>query len=310
MSLPNNLIAFGPDANCTLDLCPIESTVYHYRPSLPANAVFIALFAVCMAAHLFQGFYYRTWTYSVNNAVGCVTEIIGYSGRIMMYMNPFSFTGFMMQICCITFAPVFFCAAIYITLTKIVNHLGPKYSRLPPKAYYWIFLPCDIVSLALQGAGGGLSTDSSGSSQVGVNVALAGLSFQVVTLTCFSGFCIDYAIRYYRSKDVAKRPVTRPFKIFAIFLAIAILLILVRCIFRVDELSEGYSGHLIRNEGLFIGMEGVLVILAAFALNGSQPGPAFGAQNMATQNVNADVEKLATNVNSEHVKVGDGQPVR
>ncbi|KIV96083.1 hypothetical protein PV10_03663 [Exophiala mesophila] len=310
MSVPNNLIAFGPDANCTLDLCPIEATVYHYRPSLPANAVFIALFAICMSVHLFQGCYYRTWTYSINNAVGCITEIIGYSGRIIMYMNPFSFTGFMMQICCITFAPVFFCAAIYITLTKIVNHLGPKYSRLPPKAYYWIFLPCDIVSLALQGAGGGLSTDSSGSSQIGVNVALAGLSFQVVTLTCFSGLCIDYAIRYYRSKDVAKTPVTRPFKVFAIFLAIAILLILARCIFRVDELSEGYSGHLIRNEGLFIGMEGVLIILAAFALNGSQPGPAFGAQGMLTQADNADVEKLATNDNSEHIKVGDGQPGR
>lgn len=306
MSESDYLVGFGPGANCTLELCPIEATVYQYRPSLPANAVFIALFGICMLSHLQQGVRHRTWTYSINNAVGCFTEIIGYSGRIILYNNPFSFSGFMMQICCITFAPVFFCAAIYITLTQIVNHLGRKYSRLPPKAYYWIFIPCDLVSLALQGAGGGLSTDSSGASQIGVNVALAGLSFQVITLTCFSGLCIDYAIRYYRSRDPSKTPLTKAFKIFATFLTIAIVLILVRCIYRIDELSEGYDGPLISNEGIFIGLEGVVVLVAAFALNVAQPGPAFQAQG-TTRPSDADVERLPNSSSSENVMVQDGK---
>ena len=40
-------------------------------------------------------------------------------------------------------------------------------------------------------------------------------------------------------------------------MTISITLILIRCIYRIDELSEGYTGPLIRNEGLFIALEGV-----------------------------------------------------
>lgn len=30
--------------------------------------------------------------------LGCLSEVIGYAGRIMLYNNPFSFVGFMIQI--------------------------------------------------------------------------------------------------------------------------------------------------------------------------------------------------------------------
>ena len=129
--------------------------------------------------------------------------------------------------------------------------------------------PCDLVSLALQGAGGGLSTTSSGSSHIGVDVALAGLSFQVFTLVCFISLCIDYTIRYRRGTDAfsQRAKITRQFKIFAGTLAFAILCILIRCVYRIDELSNGYNGPLISDQGLFIGLEGVMIIVAAFALN-------------------------------------------
>ena len=50
--------------------------------------------------------------------LGCLVEIIGYIGRIIMYNNPFSFPGFMIQIVFITTGPVFYTAAIYVTLSK------------------------------------------------------------------------------------------------------------------------------------------------------------------------------------------------
>ena len=48
-----------------------------------------------------------------------------------------------------------------------------------------------------------------------------------------------------------------PFKVFLAFLSLAIILILIRCAYRIDELSKGYAGPLIHNQGLFIGLEGV-----------------------------------------------------
>ena len=50
---------------------------------------------------------------------------------------------------------------------------------------------------------------------------------------------------------------------FVVFLSLAITLILIRCAYRIDELSDGYNGPLIHNEPLFIGLEGVYVLLSS-----------------------------------------------
>lgn len=93
-----NLVSFGPDSNCTLDLCPIEASVYSYRPSLPANIVFIVLYALAGILHAYLGIRWRQWFFSGCVIAGCLVEIVGYVGRVIMYGNPFNFAGFMTQI--------------------------------------------------------------------------------------------------------------------------------------------------------------------------------------------------------------------
>jgi len=105
-----------------------------------------------------------------------------------------------------------------------------------------------------------MSTKSEGSSKSGVNIALAGLCFQVVTLSVFIILSLDYANRY--QKDVQTGQIRKAhgedrFQLFVVFLAFSILCILTRCVYRIDELSDGYHGPLIHNQGLFIGLEGV-----------------------------------------------------
>lgn len=156
---------------------------------------------------------------------------------------------------CITTAPVFYTAAIYVTLSNIVIFLGRENSRFSPSLYYWIFIPSDLVSLALQATGGAMSANSSGAKQVGVAISLAGLSFQVFSLAIFILLALDFAFRHWRSK--ARRSTPPSFKVFVFFLSLAILLILVRCVYRIDELSDGYGGSLIHNQSLFIGLEAV-----------------------------------------------------
>jgi hypothetical protein len=50
--------------------------------------------------------------------IGCIWSMVGYGGRVMLWINPWSFTGFVTQMICITGCPVFFTAAIYITLSR------------------------------------------------------------------------------------------------------------------------------------------------------------------------------------------------
>jgi tellurite resistance protein TehA-like permease len=108
------------------------------------------------------------------------------------------------------------------------------------------------VSLALQAGGGATSSTSTGSNQVGINISLAGLALQVFTLLVFILASADYMIRFHRT---TVQPTKTRFNIFTVFLALSIVLILVRCIYRIDELSDGYSGALFHNEGVFYGLE-------------------------------------------------------
>lgn len=279
------LIYYGPDANCVLDqtspyYCPLSSSVYGYLPALAASITFIVLYTIALGIHIYQGLRWRTWWFLGAMMFGCVCEILGYGGRIMLYQNPFTFTGFMIQIILITLGPAFFSAAIYFTLSRIVVYLGREYSRLSPQAYYWIFIPCDCVSLALQGTGGGMSSSSSGTSNVAVDISIAGLSFQVITLCLFIALSIDFAVRARKGRKASsnKMPLPRRFKIFVTFLSAAIVLILARCGYRIAELKGGYTGpgsELIRDQGLFIALEGVLIVIAVYCLVIAHPGPVF-----------------------------------
>ncbi|KAK0648385.1 parasitic phase-specific protein PSP-1 [Cercophora newfieldiana] len=280
---PPNVIIFGPRANCTFELCSLEMTVYRYQPSIPANASFIAFYALATLIHTYLGLRWRRWWFTICINIGCVNAMIGYAGRIMLHYNPWSFAAFMIQIVCVTTGPVYYCAAIYITLALSIQALSPSHSRFNPKLFYWIFLPCDMVSLVLQAAGGAISTSTSGEGQVGVDLAIAGMAFQVFTMLMFCAFLGDYLIRYFKAQargeislESARRGIKgtgmRRVMLFFGFICVAIVLTLLRCVYRLVELREGYSGSLLHDEGLFIALEGVVILVVVYCLMIGHPG--------------------------------------
>lgn len=105
-----------------------------------------------------------------------------------------------------------------------------------------------------------MSSDSKGSSQNGIDISLAGLSFQVFSLTVFIALSVDYALSYLRDVKtgaVSNRLTESRYRLFLVFLALATLCIYTRCVYRIAELSDGYSGRMIQEQGPFIGLEGV-----------------------------------------------------
>ena len=95
---PQYLVTYGPDANCTLAICPASASVYEYRPSLGANITFLLLFLIALVIHTILGLKWRTFAFAFSMFWGCVSEVVGYGGRIMLWQDPFSFAGFLMQI--------------------------------------------------------------------------------------------------------------------------------------------------------------------------------------------------------------------
>lgn len=98
---PNGLISYGPNENCTStpgpQYCPTNVSVYEYRPSIAANSVFLALFGIALVIHIALGIKYKTWAFLFAVFFGCASELIGYGGRVMMWENVFTFSGFLIQ---------------------------------------------------------------------------------------------------------------------------------------------------------------------------------------------------------------------
>ncbi|KAL8936617.1 MAG: hypothetical protein Q9216_004832 [Gyalolechia sp. 2 TL-2023] len=276
------------DCTAVTELCVVEATTYGYRPDLGANIFFLVIFGVLGGIQLLQGFRWRTWTFVIAMALGCLTEVVGYIGRMLMNDNPWSSVGFNMQICCIIIAPAFYSAAIYLTLKHIVLTLGSQYSLLKPQWYTWIFIACDLLSLILQGAGGGIAASASSTStqDIGSNLMLTGIVWQVVTLLVFAILAGDFILRVYRNRSNLTHSASEvlrntKFMLFLGGLLLAYLGIEIRCTYRIAELAGGWGNDIMQNEVEFIILEGVMIVIAVMAVTAFHPGFCFPQMSQA-----------------------------
>lgn len=255
-------------ALCTelTDVCTFEVSVYGYKPSLAANAALLAIFAVFAVASVGLGIRYRTWTYMIAVSLGCLAEAIGYAGRLIMRGNPFADGGFITQICCLIIAPAFNSAAIYLVLKHVVLCFGESASFIKARWYTYIFIAFDILSLVLQGAGGGIasSADDQAMQDVGDGLIMAGIAWQVAALSMFA---IATGVYIWRRKNaIAREPLTEEavatlgdtkFRLFIAGVFTAWLTIYIRCVYRIIEMAGGWGNSIMQHESSFIVLEGV-----------------------------------------------------
>lgn len=62
--------------------CPVEATIYGFRPDLVINTIFAFVFFTCAVAQLSLGYFSRAWTYSGFVALGCSIECVGKQGAL------------------------------------------------------------------------------------------------------------------------------------------------------------------------------------------------------------------------------------
>jgi hypothetical protein len=78
--------------------------------------------------------------------------------------------------------------------------------------------------------------------------------FSFNAFAIFVALVAEYVIRYVQ-KHSTGNPLQSRMKVFLGFLFISTIFVLVRCIYRIDELRDGYDGLLDRNEILFMVLE-------------------------------------------------------
>jgi len=287
--------------------CPVEGTIYGYTPDLAVNCFFAGFFGAVCLVNLFVGIKYKTWSYMVAVGLGCLGECLGYVGRIIMNNNPYDNDGFILQVVLLIFAPSFLAAGIYLSLKHVVMQFGAEWSRIKPAFYTYIFIGCDISSLILQSVGGALAATADPGDDigdVGTDMMIAGIIWQVVVLVIFATLVIDYSIRTYRRRDQLSQSALdlwsqRRFKLFCTGVVIAFTTIFVRCIYRIPELIGGWGGPLMRDELEFILLEGAMIVIAVTAQTLFHPGfcfPAMANNGKATQRRSKDIEMEAMSI--------------
>lgn len=87
-------------------------------------------------------------------------------------------------------APCFYSAALYKILSELISQYGQRYSPLSARLYLIIFITFDLISIAIQGTGGGLASSEGSaippkSTALGTHIMLAGIIIQLVSMSIF-----------------------------------------------------------------------------------------------------------------------------
>lgn len=220
-------------------------------------------------------------------------ELIGWASRTWAAKCPYNRDAFLSQIVTLIIAPVFFSAALYVLLGKLIADLGRSSSFLSAKWYAIIFCTCDVVSLIIQAAGGAMASmaDTDEQQDRGTNIMEGGIVFQLATMTLFGVLLVDFARRLQSRKFGLRDAVTRNLKLVLGAIFLSFVVIYIRSVYRTIELAQGWRGHLITHEVYFIALDAAMMVIAVAVFMPIDPAVMLSAQKYrpAKQSPSADV---------------------
>lgn len=124
-------------------------------------------------------------------------------------------------------------------------HLGADMSRIRPNWYPPIFIGCDVFSILLQAGGGGAAAaETQRLVLIGDKMIVAGISFQIATMTICGVLAVDYAVRVWmaaRREGVDPLKGQSKLKKYIVSTSCAFTFIYVRCVYRVAEMVRYHT---------------------------------------------------------------------
>lgn len=175
------------------------------------------------------------------------------AGYIFRYLSAKDTTSIMFysaQSLFIILPPSLYAATIYMIYGRIVLFVNaPSASIINPKYVTKIFVGGDFVSFVMQ-AGGGAMMSNASTLSLGQKLIIVGLVAQLIFFSFFLVIAITFERRmrsHPRSFDVPPRGKRHWHQLLMLLFAAAVLII-IRCVYRVVEFSQGSTGSLMTHE--------------------------------------------------------------
>ncbi|KAL1948125.1 hypothetical protein VTO73DRAFT_12200 [Trametes versicolor] len=272
---------------------PLISPYYGYLPTEWTSVLFATLFLITAVLHLMQAGMYRKWWLFPTVVLACCGEVLGWACRVWSYHSPLKLTPYMVQTVVLVISPTFLIGALFITFGKMCAHLGQQYSRISPRLYARIFFTSDVVALLVQSAGGGIAASNRGPDVVrlGGHIILAGVTFQLASLSVFCILVAEYVARWLRGQSIGRnaasndsvsdsatiyespgRDIVFTKKPLVIAVCLETALLYIRAVYRTIELAGGWDGRVSRTQPFFVVFDGTTVLLATLLFNFYHPG--------------------------------------
>ncbi|KAE9409759.1 RTA1-domain-containing protein [Gymnopus androsaceus JB14] len=248
---------------------------YGYVPTLWICIMYVSLFSVTTFVQFVHALWSRQWFLLPTMVLAGCGEILGWAGRLWSNKNLLASDPYMIQIACLIISPTPLLGAHFIIFGRLVQILGPQYSRFSPRLYSKIFLSCDIVSLVIQAVGGGMTasaTDDQGV-DLGTHIMLVGIALQLAILIGFSTIALEFAYRFNIDKPLRSGAgdkigsMNRRRKVGLYAIAAATTCLFIRAIYRLVELGDGWNGIVIHTQWSFDLFDSGMVVLAMFIWN-------------------------------------------
>ncbi|ONH66080.1 Sphingoid long-chain base transporter RSB1 [Cyberlindnera fabianii] len=304
-----------------LSISKVENVYGGMTPSYGGNMAMAIVMGIFFSAPTVLGVMFNTWWFGVSYFCGTGLEMAGYIGRTLSAHDTSAIDPFLLQIITLTLAPCFIMAAIYYLLGQLVMVYGTQFALLRPMWYSYIFIACDVISLTVQAAGGGLAATALKefrSSDGGTHVMVAGLAFQVCSMSVFLFLFVHFfwKIHYLRKGHKELEPMFNPdykdlrqnklFSYFPVVILIAVLFVYTRSIYRVIKLAEGWTGFLITHEVYFMILDALMMALTCLLFIPFHPGFMLGKGEIPVQGM-PSYKKMIKASQAEEFSENDGK---
>ncbi|PWN32224.1 RTA1-domain-containing protein [Meira miltonrushii] len=250
-----------------------------YVPNLAGNAIFGVLYSVlCLVLFYHTLFLQRKpQKWALTLPIGTFFAALGYWLRIPMRTSQHNESLYTVMYLFVVLSPAAFLAFNYIAFGRLTAALEgerpsnvkrkSQYLFIPPRWVKIIFVTSDVCTFCVQAAGGGMQTSNDyQTANTGNNVFLAGVSAQGASYLLFTALIL---VAHYRL--IFKRPDGHRFNIFNFSEPTVIMLdllyissigILVRSVYRIIEMAQGYGGYLYTHEIFTFTLDALPLVIA------------------------------------------------
>ncbi|KAI0823126.1 RTA1-like protein [Trametes gibbosa] len=201
--------------------------------------------------------------------IGEFTWAVGFGTRFGLHTQPDSRGIYIAYYLFIVLSPCAFIASEYMLLGRLARYLkSHEHLLIPPQRITIVFVVSDISTFLVQAAGALLSISKDVKiSKTGEHIFLAGLVLQLASFAVFVILALRFLYRV-KSRDPhvwavdAEKPWHRDWRTLALVLIVSSVGILIRCVYRVIELSQGFRGHLATTEAFFYALDSLPLFVA------------------------------------------------